>query len=145
MAVTRKLAKALGLILGACTALLLVVAVGGYYLLGSMCANEVLAESPSPDGTFKAIVYERDCGATSDFSTQISVLRSWRSLSNSSGNAFVSDSNHGAAPSGPGGGPEVRLEWASPTDLIVSRHRLARVFLAEPQVGRVNIRYKQFE
>jgi len=35
------------------------------------CSTSVEREYPSPDGTHIAIVYHRDCGATTDFNTQV--------------------------------------------------------------------------
>lgn len=37
------------------------------------CADTVKAEAPSPDGRYVATVFERDCGATTDFSTHVSL------------------------------------------------------------------------
>jgi hypothetical protein len=110
--------------------------------LGDMCANEVIREVASPDGKRKAVVFERDCGATTGFSTQASVLPIGKSLPNDGGNIFVADTNHGAAPSGPGGGPEVMVYWAGPNDLVLEHDVRARVFLALPSIGDVRVRVK---
>ena len=55
----------------------------------AMCGNEVFEEQLSPDGKLKAVIFQRDCGATTGFSTQISVLNSHKKLKNESGNVFV--------------------------------------------------------
>jgi hypothetical protein len=65
-----------------------------------MCANDLLTEIPSPDGALKAVVFQRDCGATTSFSTQISILWTNRPLPNETGNLFVADTDHGKAPRG---------------------------------------------
>jgi hypothetical protein len=101
--------------------------VGMFMYFGDGCANEPIAEFASPDGKTKAIVFQRDCGATTGFSTQISLLPTGSTLKNESGNLFVSDTNHGTAPSGPGGGPEVRVSWRSATELVVAYHPHAKV------------------
>ncbi|MEO8365711.1 MAG: hypothetical protein ABI538_05835 [Pseudoxanthomonas sp.] len=136
-----KPAKILAWVAGPFLALLLVVEVADRFFIGSMCANDILAEVPSPDGAYKAIMFQRDCGATTGFSTQVSVLRSSRALGDDADNAFVADTDHGAAPSAPGGGPEVGIRWLSPTSLAIPRHRLARVYVAEPHVGGINVAY----
>lgn len=135
--------KVLAWVAGSILALLLVLAVAVDFLFGSTCKNEILAELPSPDGAYKAIVFQRDCGATTGFSTQVSILRSRHSLGDDTGNVFVSDTNHGAAPSGSGGGPEVGIRWMSSSSLVISRHRLARVFMAEPHVSDISVTYEQ--
>jgi hypothetical protein len=40
------------------------------------CGNAVLQDLPSPEGRRHAVVFTRDCGATTAFSTQVSVLPS---------------------------------------------------------------------
>ncbi len=122
---------------------LVVVAIGGlYYLFSSMCANQVLSETTSPDGKYKAIVFERDCGASTDFSTQVSIIPSHSSIGNTSGNLFSVDSNHGASTPGPGGGPDVKVYWRSPEELVVSYHLSARVFLKKEKILSIKVTYE---
>jgi Family of unknown function (DUF5412) len=54
-----------------------------------MCGNEVFQEVYSQDKQYKVIVFERDCGATTAFSTQISILEATQELSNNPGNIFI--------------------------------------------------------
>lgn len=135
------------LIVGAGVAVAFIVVVGyALHVLGaSSCANELLAEAVSPDGKLKAVVFQRDCGATTGFSTQVSVLPASAGVGNAAGNVFTSDTNHGAAPSGPGGGPLVKVNWRSPSALAVFHHAAARVFLAEPHVGSVTVSYESLQ
>jgi hypothetical protein len=74
------------------------------------CGNEELQTVTSPDRKRKAIVFQRDCGATAGFSTQISLLQADDKLPKEAGNTFIADTDHGKAPAGTGGGPEVNLE-----------------------------------
>lgn len=45
-----------------------------HFFASEMCANRVAVEAKSPDNRYKAVIFERDCGATTDFSTQVSIL-----------------------------------------------------------------------
>jgi len=45
------------------------------HLMRDPCGNTIVEALPSPDGSHKAVVFVRNCGATTDFSTQMSVLR----------------------------------------------------------------------
>ena len=93
-----------------------------------MCGNQVLSEIPSPNMQVKAVVFERDCGATTDFSTQVAILPINESLGNeTAGNVFVADTDHGRAPSGPGGGPEVGVRWTSEATEEIQHHPAARI------------------
>ena len=87
-----------------------------------MCINEPIAEYVAPGARAKLIVFQRDCGATTDFSTQASLLKRDARLPSSVGNLFVADTNHGLAPSGPGGGPELRVQWEGPQRLLLQHH-----------------------
>ena len=112
--------------------------------LASGCGNELLSETRSPDGKLKAIMFQRDCGATTGFSTQISILSVDEKLPNEGGNVFVADSDHGAAPSGRGGGPIVEVHWLNESELLIKHDSRARVFHSEQSLGRVKIRYERF-
>lgn len=80
---------------GSVSALILLLCVGGWLLLDSfgdaMCGNEVFQEVVSPDGRYKAVVFQRDCGVTTGFSTQISILRAEQELEDDPGNIFIMD------------------------------------------------------
>lgn len=115
------------------------------FRFGGICANEILATVPSPDGTLKAVVFQRDCGATTGFSTQVSALRARQTLPNDGGILFVADCDHGAAPTGPGGGPEVRVSWSSRRGLTVACHKRARVFKENTWLWGVSASYTKFD
>jgi hypothetical protein len=109
--------------------------------LRSVCRNEVLAEIPSADGRRVVIVFERDCGATTGFSTQASLLPAGAALPNESGNLFVADAGHGAAPAGPGGGPNVEVIWENGHSVAVRMDPKARVFKAKKEIDGVHVTY----
>ncbi len=56
-----------------------------------MCGNQVFQEIYSPDSQYKVVIFQRDCGATTGFSTQLSILKAEEELSNTSGNILVLD------------------------------------------------------
>jgi len=86
------------------------------------CGNQIVNETISPDKSMRAVIFERDCGATTDFSTQISILGANERLPHAGGNVFVEDSDHGASQYW----AEVR--WNSPERLIVRYPASARIF-----------------
>jgi hypothetical protein len=114
------------------------------YVFASMCANEPIAEYVSPDARAKLVVFQRDCGATTGFSTQASLLKRGARFPSGSGNLFVADTDHGAAPSGPGGGPELRVHWEGPQRLLLRHHSKARVFVADRHRDGIEVRYETF-
>jgi hypothetical protein len=122
MAAERKKASmALKATLGCLTALASVTTllfIGCNKLLEDMCGNEVLRSVPSPDGRVKAVIFERDCGATTGYSGQVSLLAATAALPNEGGDTFVADGDHGAAP----GGPQVHVLWKDNQHLLIKHH-----------------------
>src|SRR5689334_1844736 len=76
-----------------------------------MCGNREVERVPSPDGTLEAVLFQRDCGATTDFSTQVSIVPTGERLADQGGNAFVADANHDRAPRAAWGGPHASISW----------------------------------
>jgi len=106
----------------------------------SGCANRVVSESASPDGRRHAVVFSRDCGATTGFSTQVSVLPAGREPSGA-GNVFGADGDHGRAPAGPGGGPVVHVRWLGRRTLEVRYDGRARIFKRDARHDDTNVRF----
>jgi len=66
---------------------------GCFSLLGR-CANSINAESISPDGMHIAVVYERDCGATTDFSTIVNIRSRTEKFDSEKGVLFIVKGRH---------------------------------------------------
>lgn len=107
-----------------------------------LCDNTPIAEYPSPEGRRRVLVFERSCGATTGFSTQASLLDADEDLDIGSGNLFISDTDHGAAPSGPGGGPELSVEWKDERSLVLVHDSRVRVFKSEQRMDGVHVSYR---
>jgi hypothetical protein len=107
-----------------------------------MCGNEVLNQHASPNGKLKLVVFERSCGATTGFSTQVSLLEASEELENEGGNVFAGDTRIGAAPAGAGGGPEVHVRWISDEAAELRHHPQTRIFRAEEVRKGVRFIYK---
>ncbi len=96
----------------------------------SMCGNEIGYEELSPDGKFKAVVFERDCGATTRASTQISILPKSESLTNEAGNIFIAK-----------GDLRIAMQWISTTELSVTYPPGTTVFRKQEQKDGITIRF----
>jgi len=128
--------------------LIIVLAVGSLYFflqsLPDMCGNEVLSEYLSPNKKMKAIVFKRDCGATTNFSTHVTIQPSSDMLENGGGNTFGADADHGKAPSRVGGDIEIGVNWLSDTRLAIQYHKSVRVIYSESNVSGTQIEYQTF-
>lgn len=67
---------------------LLIYGIGSSF--DDMCGNDQVVEVVSPNGQLKAVTFRRDCGATTGYSTQLSILPVSRALPNGGGNVFIS-------------------------------------------------------
>ena len=74
---------------------------------GSGCSNDVLNEAVSPDGKYIATAFIRSCGATTDFSPQVSLRPVGQKLAGV-GNVFVG--NHS---------DKIHVVWQSSTQLVI--------------------------
>jgi hypothetical protein len=140
-----------GLVPSAWRSLLVLGALGLSSACGAsdLCGNKLVARVRSPGGTHDAVVFERDCGVTSGFSIQVSVLPAgsffreqpsfW--VSTEGGDALVVDDNRGGVPIGPGGGPAVKVAWTDDAHVTLTYDPSARVFKAETRVAGVGIQH----
>jgi|CXWL01.1.fsa_nt_gi hypothetical protein len=93
------------------------------------CGNEVKQSLMSPSGKLSAVVFSRDCGATTGFSTQVSIIPTGHSLPNKSGNTFVTS-----------GKIDLSLQWQ--TDFILRiQGEGESVFKQETEVTGVTVKY----
>lgn len=105
------------------------------------CENKIISTYPSPKGDYKAIIFSRDCGATTDFNTQISILDKGEELADDGGNTFIADTDHGAVPAASWGGPDVNVIWSGESNLLISYDPKTRVFKKEHIVHGVKIAF----
>ena len=108
------------------------------------CANSVVASAASPDGAHSAVVFQRDCGATTGFSTQISVIDD-SGPPTGGGNAFIADDDHGAATSGAWGGPWADIRWLSADHLLIRYAARSRLYHRQPNVSGVRISFESVD
>lgn len=105
------------------------------------CDNTVVSRLPAPDGRHEAVMFQRDCGATTGFSTQISILEAGRDVSGA-GDAFRADDDHGVARTGAWGGPWADMKWLSSDHLLVRYTANSRLFAHDEDVLGVRITYQ---
>ena len=103
------------------------------FTLPPLCGNEVIQEAVSPDGTRRAVLFQRDCGATTGFTTQISIIESSGELPNEGGNVFVTDGHPDQT--------RTELVWSDAMSLIIITMARDIASKAESQVDSVTVNY----
>ncbi|WP_165857017.1 hypothetical protein [Marinobacter sp. JSM 1782161] len=74
-----------------------------------LCSNEPIDAMASPDNALEAVVFERHCGATTGYATQVSIIQTGDKLPNEAGNVLSVE-----------GQPSLELEWITPKQLLIS-------------------------
>lgn len=105
------------------------------------CGNTIVSSKEAPDARHVAVLFQRDCGATTGFSTQISVVNAGKQPSGS-GNVLTADDDHGGAHAAPWGGPWAEFAWLSSSRLLVRYDSTARVFQRSEAVSGVQISFE---
>ena len=103
-------------------------------LVTGMCGNEVFQEALAPSGNLKAVIFQRDCGSTTGFSTQISLVSTSDELPNESGNVFIVE-----------GHPKdrnIEITWLNPTELLILHTAGLQAHKQETLLNGVTITYE---
>ena len=106
------------------------------------CSNTQISRADAPDGLHSALMFQRDCGATTGFSTQVSVVAQGEQPSGS-GNTFRADDDHGVAAAGTWGGPWAETRWLAPDHLLIRYAAKSRLFEQEDEISGIRISYQQ--
>ena len=96
------------------------------------CEDAIKTDVKSPDGKYAATLYERDCGATTDFSTIVSLRANGDDFDGEKGRIFVVE-----------GQPQVNLVWQASNAIRIecSQCQSKDIFKREVKWQDVNISY----
>lgn len=110
-----------------------------YHEAEDACGLQLAQEVWSPDHTRRAVLYQFDCGATTPFTTQVSILREGEPLPHRAGNVF--SAYHGSH-AGSWRGPYTDLGWLNNQTLLLSYVADAAISQQQPTHDGVSIRYR---
>jgi hypothetical protein len=77
--------------------------------VGCTCGNQVLTEQDSPDGRYVAALFERNCGATTDYVIAVNIRDREESLAGTTSDDVLLVS----------GLPSIEIRWEGPRQLVV--------------------------
>lgn len=106
-----------------------------------MCGNKISITEFSPNKKHKIVIFCRNCGATTDFSTQVSILKVDEKLENESGNIFSADSEHGKAKTDENSSISIKAKWLNNNKVIITYDKNARTFKTENSLDEIEIEY----
>ena len=97
----------------------------------SSCDNEVVSTIASPSGVTNAVIFGRNCGATTGFNTQVSIVDADGGTPRDGGNVLIVDQK-----------VPLKISWDSDSELLIAGSGKTRVFKQETSVNGVRIRYE---
>lgn len=108
--------------------------------------TEVVGDVPSLDGKWDVVLMVRNAGATTDHSTQLSVIPAGTRVSRElalcrPGNVFIAHGNHGAVAVNDRGFMHVDVVWQSPNIVLITFPPSAHVFKQERRFQSVTVNY----
>jgi len=111
-----------------------------------MCGNQIVTEQVSPNKKYKAVVYVRDCGATTGFSTQVSILRNNKKLrDDESGNVLTLSDHYYGQYKNYYGGAEVKVMWITNNKLLVHFDSKAEAGIKKNKIDGIEVAYEQIQ
>lgn len=90
----------------------------------SMCGNDPINADVSPNEERVAIAFIRNCGATTPFYTQVSILDAPGKLPNEAGNVFIVEDKH-----------PVSVQWKNDKELKIDG----------PGYGKMSLRLSEYQ
>lgn len=96
------------------------------------CDTVVRRTVPSPSGKAALVVFERDCGATTPFNTQVSLLPAKKTFSPAAYPSFLSVRER----------QDLHVRWLDEASVEIVVPPDAQVYRQEPSVGGVAVTYK---
>lgn len=108
---------------------------GFYELLFNYCATTEHRTVPSPDLSRVAIVFDIDCGATTDFNTQVSIVGIGDNFSPDRNPSILSIRGQRA----------LYMRWVSDKILEVSLPQHGRIYRKDDHAGDVEIQYRTMQ
>lgn len=131
--------KTIGVIFGGLIVALLLL-LGSIFFSAPGCENTIYETILSPNRTHEVILYNRDCGATTGYSTHLSLAEVEEDIDSGS-EILVADADHGKANSHPvyQNLIDVRMRWINDHLLELSYDKNARIFTEKDKVGEITI------
>lgn len=105
------------------------------------CTNEIISRHADPGSDLVAYVFIRDCGATTDYATNVAIGRRSENPADAAV-IFTADADHGAALQEASGAIWLRAAWTAPHTLSIAYSEKSRIFTKLEAANGAAIRYR---
>jgi hypothetical protein len=116
-------------------------------VFGDSCANQIVDIKISPDKNFQAVTFIRDCGATTGFSTQLSIIKATETFdkSDEKGNTLIMSDKIGDGLMDENGGAKIMANWTEDNKLVILYDSRTETAKRETEYKDIKIEYGQIE
>jgi hypothetical protein len=129
----KRLSLRAGILIALLMLALLALWAGMERMVAVPCTNRLMRQVPSPDGSRKAVIFERDCGTEGRITTQVSVIDTTGSLPKVSGNLFAADGRFDSR--------RLQVAWVEAAGLTITYRGSGEVLKTNVSVGGVKAVY----
>jgi hypothetical protein len=116
-------------------------------VFGDSCANQIVDIKISPDKNYQAVTFIRDCGATTGFSTQLSIMKVTDTFdkTDETGNTLIMSDKIGGGLMDENGGAKIRTRWTKDDKLEILYDSRTKTAKRETEYKDIKIDYGQIE
>lgn len=107
-----------------------------------ICENTLDYKVVSPNNANIVFVFERNCGATNDFTTHISVRKNNKLLNNDHGNLFIATGSQSILSNI--GTISTKVVWIDNKNLLIRYDKNAKVYKKVEEREGIKIQYETF-
>jgi hypothetical protein len=115
-----------------------------FFALNPIAGNSIIERVYSSDNINIIYIFDRNAGAKTGYSTQVSIIRTNRKFGNSIGNTFVCDDDHGKVKDlNSIGGPNIKAIWISNNNIVIYYPKMTRIYKKKNIIGSIRIEYEK--
>jgi len=116
-------------------------------VFGDSCANQIVNIKISPDKKYQAVTFIRDCGATTGFSTQLSILKATDTFdkADEKGNILIMSDKIGDGLMDENGGAKIKTNWTEDNKLEILYDSRTETSKRETEYKDIKIDYRQIK
>ena len=105
---------------------------GSIFSSNDMCGNTIIETKFSPNQNNKIVLFERSCGATTGFSTQVSILEKGNYLENENSTIFIMYKD------------SLNIKWVNDKEVNIEFSKNSEVFKKQNHFKGIKINYKEY-
>tara|TARA_R110001606_G_scaffold334962_1_gene482948 strand:- start:12 stop:407 length:396 start_codon:yes stop_codon:yes gene_type:complete len=120
------------LIIGFLVFLFFWLTIGSIFSSVDMCGNTIIETKFSPNQNNKIVLFHRSCGATTGFSTQVSILEKDNDLENENSAILIIDKD------------SLDIKWINDDEVSIEINKNSEVFKKQNHFNGIKINYKEY-